>query len=344
MSSSGKPRPAPDPVAVLRGHRSSVMDVCFHPSLSLLFSGASDGELRVWNTVQNRTLSSTWAHGGAAGVYSVATSLDIGNRVISQGRDGTCKCWEIEEAGFSRKPLFTINTNSYHFCKISLAKTPTLESKSSTNKGFMALAGEDSSQVEIWDLTAVKKMVSLPNLNSTDHSAKQRGMCMAVQAFYPSDSQGFLHVLSGYEDGSMLWWDLRNPQLPLHSVKFHSEAVLSIAIDGLCNGGISGGADNKIIMFNLDHSKGICTVKKEIELERPGTAGTAIRLDNKIAATAGWDHRVRVYNYKKGNALALLKYHSGSCNAVTFSSDCKMMASCSEDTTVALWEIYAPKV
>ncbi|KAH7668280.1 G-protein beta subunit-like protein GNB1L contains WD repeats protein [Dioscorea alata] len=366
-SSKSARRPPPDPVAVLRGHRASVMDVCFHSFLPLLFSGAADGELRVWDTVQHRTLSSTWAHGGAAGVYSVATSASIGDRVISQGRDGTVKCWAIEDGGLSKKPLVTFRTNTYHFCKISLVKSPIglvetgfstaelkederdVPAKSSSPMGgqnIMALAGEEPSQVELWDVSAGEKVISLPkaqNMPSMEHHKKRKGMCMAVQAFSPSESQGFLNLLSGYEDGSMLLWDVRKPDAPISDVKHHSEAVLSLSVDGSCTGGISGSADSKIVIFSLDHGTGSLALKKEINLERPGIAGTSIRSDNKIAATAGWDHRVRVYNYRKGNALAVLKYHTASCNGISFSTDCKLMATCSEDTTVALWELYPPQ-
>ncbi|KAJ7957838.1 Guanine nucleotide-binding protein subunit beta-like protein 1 like [Quillaja saponaria] len=112
-------------------------------------------------------------------------------------------------------------------------------------------------------------------------------MCMALQLFLPSESQGFLNVLAGYEDGSMLWWDLRNPKVPVTSVKFHSEPVLSICMDGICSGGISGSADDKIVIYGLDHAMGSCL-----------------------------------------------------CNAISYSSDCKLLASASEDIAVALWELY----
>ncbi|PHU22801.1 Protein DECREASED SIZE EXCLUSION LIMIT 1 [Capsicum chinense] len=80
-------------------------------------------------------------------------------------------------------------------------------------------------------------------------------------------------------------------------------------LNGSRKGGLSGAADEKILMFALDHStvyylvnvtftfsvnQGSCLIRKEIALERPVIAGTSILPDRKIGTTAGWDQRYPV--------------------------------------------------
>ena len=56
-----KAAPTPPPIAVLRGHKDSVVSLKFYCS-SLVVSGAADGNLKVWNTKTLRSIESVEAH------------------------------------------------------------------------------------------------------------------------------------------------------------------------------------------------------------------------------------------------------------------------------------------
>ncbi|CAM6087491.1 unnamed protein product [Calypogeia fissa] len=357
--------PAPDPVAVLRAHRSAVTSLAFHPESGHLLSGDADGELKIWDVVRRRAVSSSRVHPPSSGVIGIGTSSYLGNKILSQGRDGTVKCWQLTNGGLSRQPLLSINTESYHFCKLSVPKiiaelgrqeNTSLDTGNeapvgcSGGKGaLIAVAGEDPSMVDIWDMDAGKRVKQLQQPKSEDNhnwedsesTVKSAGMCMTLQAFQP-EGGGFLTIFSGYEDGSMAVWDLRNPKVPQIRSKFHSEPVLSIGMDSSLKGGVSGAADDKLTFFSVNYGESVQYVRKEIVLPKSGIADIAIRPDDKICATAGWDKRIRIYDYNRKRPLAILKYHAAGVTGVVFSEDQNLLASSSNDATVALWSIYPP--
>lgn len=73
-----------------------------------------------------------------------------------------------------------------------------------------------------------------------------------------------------------------------------------------------------------------------------GISSVHIRPDAKIIAAGCWDGRVRVYSIKKPRALASMACHAKGVQCVRFSRDSRLLASCSEDTRIAVWEIYPP--
>lgn len=72
-------------------------------------------------------------------------------------------------------------------------------------------------------------------------------------------------------------------------------------------GGISGSAEKQVVCFRMDVDARIMAVHKTLELHKEGISDIALRGDDRIFATAGWDGKVRVYNYRKATALAVLK-------------------------------------
>lgn len=358
--------PPPEPIGVLRGHRAAVTALAFDGS-SVLLSGDLDGELKIWDVLKRRSQISARVHNPAAGVIGIGASQKLGNKIMSQGRDGTIKFWELTEASLSRQPLMTIRTEAYHFCKLSICRRASyaLEASSigsvdaafehsnanedshseGSERTYVALAGKNPSMVDIYDVEGGKLAMQFGQDMSGEgqHQVKSSGMCMALQAFTQLNGEGFIHVVTGYEDGSMAIWDSRNTKLPVLTRRFHQEPVLSIALDSPCLGGVSGAADDRLIFFSFNYQQNACQLRKEMLHKHPGTADISMRKDDKIVATAGWDHRVRIFDYKRTRELATLKYHADLVNAVCFSDDHKLLASASKDGTIALWSIYPPQ-
>lgn len=85
-------------------------------------------------------------------------------------------------------------------------------------------------------------------------------------------------------------------------------------------------------------------LQDHVTLVNPGVSQLCIRGDGKLLASAGWDHRVRVFGWKKLRPLAVLQYHSDMVQSVAFSDhqdpQQRLLAAGSKDQRISLWSIY----
>lgn len=130
--------------------------------------------------------------------------------------------------------------------------------------------------------------------------------------------------------------------------------------------GISGAAEEQLAMFDLfdsgaggvggagnqgDAGRGSdsCSggwglgAPARLALPAGGIADVAVRGDGRIAATAGWDGKVRLFSCRRRVPLGILRYHTRQVSAVAFSPDCCLLASGGRDAMVALWSVYPPQ-
>ncbi|SAM08921.1 hypothetical protein [Absidia glauca] len=101
---------------------------------------------------------------------------------------------------------------------------------------------------------------------------------------------------------------------------------------------ICGSVDDQIVKVDLQNGD----IIKKIKSKKSGTASVALRKDNKIWATGGYDGRIRVYSVKTMNPLAVLSYHRDSVYCVDFAShsDKHWVIGCSKDHRISLWHVY----
>lgn len=85
-------------------------------------------------------------------------------------------------------------------------------------------------------------------------------------------------------------------------------------------------------------------VYKTHTLVNAGISDITIRRDKKILATAGWDHRIRIFGWKRLKPLAVLDYHTATVHCVSFSDHKnareRLLAAGSKDHRISIWSIY----
>ena len=108
--------------------------------------------------------------------------------------------------------------------------------------------------------------------------------------------------------------------------------------------GVAAGT-HQLVVFDVNFDQNQLDIVEKIEPTCRGLSDVCIRTDEKLFATAGWDHRVRIFTLQgKPKPMAVLDYHSDTVNCLDYSSfDPSLLASASSDSRVAVWSLYPIK-
>uniref|UniRef100_A0A3Q1MAU3 G protein subunit beta 1 like n=1 Tax=Bos taurus TaxID=9913 RepID=A0A3Q1MAU3_BOVIN len=242
----------------------------------------------------------------------------------AQGRDLQLCVWDLAEG--RNAVVDAVHLESVGFCRASvLAEGP--------QRWMLAVPGRGSDEVQVLELPSKTSVSCLK-----PEAGARLGMPMCLQLWQAESSPRPL-LLAGYEDGSLALWDVSARKV-CSRVACHSEPVMALALDPRRARGVSGSAEKVLAVWSLEGQQAL-QVRGTHELINPGIADLKIRPDSKILATAGWDHRVRVFQWRTMKPLAVLAFHSATVHCVAFNTT-GLLAAGSGDQRISVWSLYPP--
>ncbi|KAM7018315.1 guanine nucleotide-binding protein subunit beta-like protein 1 isoform 1-T2 [Tautogolabrus adspersus] len=319
-------RPAPTPIYTLRGAGGPLNTLhfsCHGGDTPLLYSASGKGAIHIWNLNTRRAERIVEGHSGNSIIW--VSTLRAAHSLISQGRDMQVCLWDLSEG--RSEVVDSVWTGSVGFCQCSMLET-------SPGNQLLAFAGQQTEEIQIIKLPSKTPVCTLvPDA--------KLGMVMCIKLWQPDSGPGPL-LLAGYEDGSLLLWDVTQ-RSKLSQAKAHPEPVMCLTFDPERLRGISGSSEKTLSSWMLDRQNNL-QLQDNVTLVNAGVSQLCIRGDGKLLASAGWDHRVRVFGWKKLKPLAVLQYHTDMVLSVTFSDHQdprqRLLAAGSKDQRISLWSIY----
>src|SRR5260370_538924 len=119
----------------------------------------------------------------------------------------------------------------------------------------------------------------------------------------------------------------------LLTLRGHSSDVMDVAFDDEGERILSGGLDDKALLWNVADA----TDFPPLTGHKERVASAVFSRDGKYIASGGQDRTVKIWNAGTGKLLRNLIGHQGAVWAVAFSPNGDLAASASWDQTVKVW-------
>lgn len=283
------------------GHRGNVDVVMISPDNRYILSGASFGDIRIWDIESGACLKIF--KGPAAKVKSIVLLSDV-QWLVSGSSDGIIRIWDIE----NEECLKTFNGHADGIR--SLAFIP---------DGRLLASGSSDGDIRIWDIENGNCVKTLKG-----HTGSVRSVVFVPECRW---------LVSGSSDGNIRVWDIKSWTCA-KVLNGHTNEIMSVAasLDGKHI--VSGSSDGDIRVW--DTKKWTC--EKTIKRHTAWISSVVCSSDGRCIVSGSSDGDIRIWDFESGNCLQVLEGHTDWVRAVSLSSNCKRIVSGSSDGDIRIWD------
>ncbi|KAJ9584143.1 hypothetical protein L9F63_021508 [Diploptera punctata] len=274
----------------LDGHQDGVSCLGKHPSrLSLLVSGAYDGEVRMWDLPRQRCIRNFRAHDG---YIRGITFEPEGNNFFTAGDDKTIKMWKTEppEWGEEEEPI-----NTY------ISRTVLMSISHHQTKPMFATCGEIC---QLWEEDRNEPIRTFQWGVDSLHEASFNPIESHLLATCASDRSIILYDTRDRTHYNLYTFDTRKLKEPLCVHMDHISAVTAVDYSPTGREFVSGSYDKSIRIFESGkhHSREVYHTKRMQRL-----ACVMWSMDNKYVLCGSDEMNIRIWKAKAAEKLGALK-------------------------------------
>ncbi|XP_066561731.1 apoptotic protease-activating factor 1 isoform X1 [Amia ocellicauda] len=332
------------------GHMESVNHCCFSPEDDYLASFSSDGTLKIWDV----SSGNEWK------------SIDIKSYFPSPSEDVEevdvivkCGAWSADGSrviAAARNTVFVFNVETSNLLsEIKTSRHSTIQSCDFCPTGQLVAIALSHFTVELWEIESNKKVADCSGHLSWVHCVR----------FSPDGSI----LLSSSDDQTVRLWETKKVHKSSSvclkrdsDVLFDQDEITVLAADNRNHLQLRNGRTGQVIYQSEEQESRIrcsCLCKDPLVAalgRRDGTVKAGVMSPKQVLRSIGWwtlqlltiqqsflmalglaNGTVKVVEIPNGNIISTLTGHSNSVLHCQFTADGQTLITCSEDTTIRVW-------
>jgi WD40 repeat protein len=332
----------------LQGHTAFVSVLAFSADGKRLATASYDQTIALWNTITGMQI--TYLMGHRDEVIALAFCPG-GQRLISSSRDGSIRVWD------ARAKMRSASAQSFPFLAPGCALSP---------DGRTALMSSFENKLHLWDTLA---LCELPWQPATHSGSAWAAVASGGKMLATGTSDGMVHLWNCEGDRWVEMATFSGHTGAVHGVAFSPDGQflaskgtdLQIAVwylatrrevlrfdTGSRGGPLAFSPDSHILaagsaggatgLWDLRHRRSLAQLAKHPR----GVFGVALSHDGRLAATASYDHTVKLWDIAAAPQVREVATLTGSLTpawSVAFSPDDTRLAVGLGDGEVRLWNV-----